>query len=317
MKKLLIPIVSLLFIISLDSCKKDSDSNSDQQQPVGDTTRVVKTIVTDNSSNSTPETTYYEYDKSGRIVSLKDSSDPSYYFTFTYSGDEVTVEESPAVQGNFNFKARYKLNSKGLPVQRIGVEYMDEMKEANPIYDVHVDTTNFEYDAAGLLVKATGFQYDTTWRTSSAAATRKPYTIAYTNQNGKLMAMKRTSVEYYSYKNTVSGQPGGFTTNVEENYAFEYANNYPNKVDSINAWLYYEAGSLYSNYAPTIKYAYLFDKMTHTTKRTQVEDGYVSNDEDDPQTRVIEYFQSGFVSSVTDNYGTTEWEKTRFTYNKQ
>lgn len=314
MKKSLIPIVSLLFIISLDSCKKDSDNQPVQQQPVGDTTRVVKTI--DNySGGSTPETTYYEYDKSGRIISLKDSADPGNYFTISYSGDEVTIEQSPAEPGDFNFKARYKLNGNRLPIQRISVEYLDEMSTAYPNYQVHADTCNYEYDAAGLLVKATGDHYDTTWRTGSVAATRRPFTISYTNQDGKLMAAKITAVEKYGYTNIAGGGISNkLTTNIEENYLFEYSKNYPNKVDSINAWLFFESGVLYSDFAPTIKYAYLYDKMSHSTKRTEVESGYVSNDSDDPQTRTIEYFPSGYVSFITNNYG-TNWDKIGLTYN--
>ncbi|MBO9204723.1 MULTISPECIES: hypothetical protein [Niastella] len=315
MKKLLIPIVSLLFIISLDSCKKDSDNQSEQQQPVGDTTRVVKTIYTHSSSSSTPETTYYEYDKSGRIVALKDSADATYYFNISYSGDEAIIQQSPAEPGNFSFTARYKLNSNRLPVQRIGVEYMNEMTATYPTFQVHADTTNYEYNAAGLLVKATGNHFDTTWRTSSVASTRRPYTISYTNQDGKLMAIKITAVEYYGYTQT-GGTPNKSTVNIEENYSFEYTKNYPNKVDSINAWLFVEAGVLYGDNAPTIKYAYLHDKMNHSTKRTYVESGYVSNDTDDPQTRTIEYFPSGYVSSVTFGDG-TYWDKTGFFYNKQ
>jgi YD repeat-containing protein len=316
MKKSLIPIVSLLFIISLDSCKKDSDSQPEQQQPVGDTTRMVKTIA-NYSGSSTPETTYYEYDKSGRIVSVKDSADPSYYYTISYSGDEVIIEQAPAEPGNFNFKGRYKLNSNRLPVQRISVEYIDEMTATYPTYQVSTDTVNYEYDAAGLLVKATGNHFDTTWRTSSVAASRKPYTISYTNQNGKLMAIKLTAVEKYGYTNIAGGgSPQKITTNIEENYTFEYNQNYPNKVDSINAWLSFEMGLLYSDYAPTIKYGYLYDKSTHTEKRTDVASGNVYNDTYDPHTRTIEYFPSGYVSAVTDNYR-TDWDKTFFTYNKQ
>ncbi len=70
MKKLLIPILSLSFIVSLNSCKKDDD------QAPEDTTRIEKLNYSySNSSNFT--TMLLEYDDQGRVTKLKDSSDPN------------------------------------------------------------------------------------------------------------------------------------------------------------------------------------------------------------------------------------------------
>lgn len=317
MKKSLIPILSLLFIISLDSCKKDSD-NPPQEQEVGDTTRVVKTTY-NHSTSSTTETTFFEYDKSGRIISLKDSADPSYYITISYVGDEAIFQEAPATPGNFNYSARYKLNSNRLPVQRITAENMDGMSTANPRFQIHADTCKFEYDAAGLLLKATGTRYDTTWSHYSQqqiyfSSNREVYTISYTNKDGKLMSAKIAGVEASSYTQ-VGGNTSKSATNNEENYSFEYTKNYANKADSINAWLYAELGTLYGDKFPAIKYANLPDKMNHSTKRTDVATGSETAYTDTPQTREVEYLPSGYISSITFSDG-KYWDKTRFTYNK-
>lgn len=316
MKKSLIPILSLAFIISLDSCKKDSD-NQPEQQEVGDTTRVVKTSY-NHSTSSTTETTYFEYDKSGRIISLKDSADPSYYITISYVGDEAIFQEAPAAPGNFNYSARYKLNSNRLPVQRITAENMDGMSTSTPRFQIHADTCRFEYDAAGLLIKATGTGYDSTWsnysQSISFSSNRKAYTINYTNNDGKLMSVKISGVEESSHTQ-VGSNTYKSTTNTEENYSFEYTKNYANKADSINAWVFAELGSLYGEKIPAIKYANLPDKMNHSTKRTDVATGNVNTNTDDPQTRVLEYLPSGYISSITFSDG-TYWDKTRFTYNK-
>ncbi|OQP56839.1 hypothetical protein A3860_09655 [Niastella vici] len=316
MKRSLIPILSLLFIISLDSCKKDSDNQPEEQQ-LGDTTRVVKTNY-NHSTSSTTETTFFEYDKSGRIISLKDSADPTYYITISYVGDEAIFQEAPADPGNFNYSARYKLNSNRLPIQRITAENMDGMSTANPRFQIHADTCKFEYDAAGLLVKATGTGYDTSWSKYSQAvyysSNRKAYTINYTNQDGKLMAVKITGVEESS-NTQVGANTYKSTSNTEENYSFEYTKNYGNKADSINAWVFAELGTLYGDKFPAIKYANLPDKMNHSTKRTDVATGVVNTYTDDPQTRELEYLPSGYISSITFSDG-KYWDKTRFTYNK-
>jgi hypothetical protein len=316
MKKSLIPILSLLFIISLDSCKKDSD-NQPEEQVVGDTTRVVKTNYS-HSTSSTTETTFFEYDKSGRIISLKDSADPTYYITISYVGDEAIFQEAPATPGNFNYSARYKLNSNRLPIQRITAENMDGMSTAHPGFQIHADTCKFEYDAAGLLVKAAGTGYDTTWskydQSIYFSSKRKAYTIAYTNKDGKLMSAKITGVEESS-NTQVGGSTYKSTTNTEENYSFEYTKNYANKADSINAWVYAELGTLYGDKFPTIKYANLPDKMNYSTKHTDVATGNENTYTDDPQTREVEYLASGYISSITFSDG-KYWDKTRFTYNK-
>ena len=318
MKKTLIPVLSLAFIISLDSCKKDSD-NQPEQQEAGDTTRVVKTTY-NHSTSSTTETMYFEYDKSGRIISIKDSADPTYYNTISYVGDEAIFEEAPAAPGNFNWSARYKFNSNRLPVQRITAENMDGMTTSNPRFQIHADTCKYEYDAAGLLLKATGNHYDTTWShytgsSISYSSNRKPYTIEYTNQNGKLMAVKITGTEASSYTQ-VGGSSYTSATKIEETYSFEYTKNYPNKADSINAWVYAELGVLYGEKWPTIKYANLPDKMTESTKRTDVATGQESTYTHKPQTMEVEYLPSGYISLITFSDG-QYWDKTRFTYNKQ
>lgn len=310
MKKSLIPILSLGFIISLDSCKKDSDKQPEEQ------TRVVKASYT-HSSSSTIETTFFEYDNSGRIISLKDSADPSYYLTISYNGDEAFMQEPPPAPGNFNYSVRYKLNSDRLPVQRISAENMDGMSKPNPSFQIHTDTCKFEYDAAGLLVKATGTGYDTSWskydQSINFSSNREAYNINYTNTDGKLMACKISGVSVSKHTNNTSTYNS--TSNFEENYLFEYTKNYVNKADNINAWVYAEVGSLYGEKFPAIKYAYVHDKMTRSIKSTNLVTGEENSYTYTPQNRTIDYLPSGYVSAITYNNG-NGWNKTTFTYNK-
>jgi hypothetical protein len=316
MKKSLIPILSVLFIISLDSCKKDSDSQPEEQQEVADTTRVVKTSY-NHSTSSTTETMFFEYDKSGKIISLKDSADPSYYVTISYNGDEVTFQESPPKQGNYGYRAHYKLNGNRLPVQRITVEGMDAMSATYPRFEIHTDTCKYEYDAAGLLVKATGKGYDSTWSKNQASpyirSIRKAYTTNYTNKDGKLMSVKTLGTE--ETIQTIGANTYTDAMNTEENYSFEYTKNYLNKSDSINAWLFVELDLLYSSKFPMIKYANLPDKMRHTTKSTDPATGDVYNNSDESYSVELEYLPSGYISSVKFTDG-NYWDKTRITYNK-
>lgn len=317
MKKSLIPILSLLFIISLDSCKKDSDNNQPEE-----TTRVVKLNYSQRSTNSSitdSETTYFEYDNSGRIISLKDSADPSYHVTISYVGDEAIVQEA-FEPGEFNYSVRYKLNSDHLPVQRIIAETLDNMTGANPRFVLTGDTCKYEYDAAGLLVKATGTHSDTSWSKNNNqsvyySAGKKTYTISYTNKDGKLMSAEIIGIQAYS-----STQVGGNTyksnTRTEENYSYEYTKNYANKVDKINAWLFDNMETLYEENIPAIKYAYLPDIMNHTTKTTDLATGSETSNYTHPtQTRELEYSPSGFISSIVYS-DRSNWKKYWFTYNK-
>jgi hypothetical protein len=317
MKKSLIPILSLLFIISLDSCKKDSDNQPPEQQ-VGDTTRVIKATYTYEGS-STIETIFFEYDKSGRIISLKDSADPGNYVTISYVGDEAIFEDAPATPGNFNYSARYKLNSNRLPVHRITAEKMDGMSTSTPRFQIYTDTCKFEYDAAGLLVKAAGTGYDSSWANYTQSgvyfsSTRKAYTINYTNKDGKLMSFKINGTEAFT-STRVGGSTNKSAESTEENYSFEYTKNYANKVDSINAWVFCEVGTLYGKKFPTIKYGYLHDTMNYSIKRKDLSTGIEYPYTDAPKTRTLEYLPSGYVSSIT--YSTSKgWNRTTFTYNK-
>ncbi len=59
MKKFVIPVLSLLFIISLDSCKKDSDQPEEEQQP-----RLLK-VSNSRDGNSSVFAYIFEYDESG------------------------------------------------------------------------------------------------------------------------------------------------------------------------------------------------------------------------------------------------------------
>ncbi|MCS3797065.1 hypothetical protein [Niastella sp. OAS944] len=317
MKKSLIPILSLLFIISLDSCKKDSD-----KQPE-DTTRVVKVSNYYTGSNGDEyDATILEYDKSGRVISLKDTSDPSSGFTVSYVGDEIILQQAQTQPGSNVYSARYKLNSNYLPIQRITADGRNDMTATNPSFVLYADTTKFEYDAAGLLVKATGAGYDTTWAKYSStqtyiSASRKVYTISYTNNDGKLMAVNINEAETYRTMQVGSNNSSSSSAyNNEEIYSFEYTKNYANKVDKINAWLFAELGLLYKGKIPMIKYANLPDKMSRIRKTTHVASGSTNTIIDEPRTTEVQYLPSGYISSITytDKY---DVDKYNFTYNNQ
>ena len=117
-----------------------------------------------------------------------------------------------------------------------------------------------------------------------------------------------------------STQVGGSTyksnTNIEEIFSYEYTKNYANKVDSINAWVFYEEGLMYDEKVPAIRYANLPDVMVRSTKRTDVATGSVNSSYTYPaQTREVEYLPSGYISSIKYTNGNS-WKKTTFTYNK-
>jgi hypothetical protein len=315
MKKSLIPILSLLFIISLDSCKKDSDKQPEEEPEVADTTRVVK-IHNSYSGGSDTYTTIFEYDQSGRIIKIKDSSNGAEYFTISYNGDEATFKETPS-SPNFHHMVRYKLNSNHQPAQRISVESSQYVGAPASQYAIFTDTLRYEYDAAGLLVKATGAGYDSTWNNYSGTTYRvnhKVYTYTYTNKDSKLMSAKSSGLE--DERITNSGGTSKSATQTDVSYTFEYTKNYANKADVKNAWVFAELDLLYAYQYPMIKgYANFPDKIVHSSKRTDLASGNVYGVSEVTSSFELEYTPAGYISTFTTKDG-SKWDKYLFTYNK-
>ncbi len=298
MKKLLIPILSLSFIVSLNSCNKDSDD----PQPEEDTTRIEKLNYT-YSGGSDFTTMLLEYDDQGRVTKLKDSSNPNYYISLTYNGDEVVWnDKTEEIGANDTYIVRYRLNSNYQPVQRISVEINNSMDDPqNTYYSEYKDTLKYEYDAAGLLLKATGGSYDSSW-----SITRREVMVllvnlirnTYTNKDGKLMSFKVSALQ--ASNSFWDNNPYKENTKTEGTFTFEYNKNFANKTNDKNAWILAEKEVLMFDYKyPLIKtYSTLPDKFSYTGTTTDAQTGDLKNESKDEGALEAGISPSGLVSTA-------------------
>ncbi len=108
-----------------------------------------------------------------------------------------------------------------------------------------------------------------------------------------------------------------YTTTSEGDYVFTYDNNYGNKVDNKNAWLFAEIGLLYSYEYPMFKNTGMPEKMRYTETTKNVETGNIINTSKESYNRLLEYAPSGYISTAI--YGDEDMHnqsKTVFTYDK-
>ncbi len=144
-------------------------------------------------------------------------------------------------------------------------------------YSEYKDTLRYEYDGAGLLVKATGGAYDSSWsnyQSGSYGSERRSYTHTYTNKDGKLMSFKvnalTSSSAHWNNTNTYNSK-----TKTDGTYTFEYNKNFANKTNDKNAWILVELEVFLFNYKyPLIKtYSTLPDKFSYASRTTDAETG--------------------------------------------
>lgn len=319
MKKLLVPVLFLFPFILLYSCKKDSASNSDNNNN-SDSPRLVKLQMSSSSNSYTP--VVFNYDQSGRIVSIADSAKPTQPFiTISYTTDAATITQIATTSVNYQlYKSSYKLNSNNQPVQRIRYDSSNALASSYPQLEVSKDTCKYEYDAAGLLLKATGTHYDSSWYNFNVVeitVERKAYTRNYTNNAGMLMSSKSTSTGFVNY---TRGAAATIKTNknIEENYSFQYTNHNSNKTDFVNAWIFAELGLLYTVDYPLIKtYAYYPDKISYSTTSTNADNGQFLSTSTANYTNTLEYTSSGYIAAYTQTEGSgSYWDKFKFIYDK-
>jgi YD repeat-containing protein len=218
----------ILALLVFFSCKKSKDTDAIRL-------RTVESI--DYMGNAVY--TKYSYDHQGRITSItenKANEQPVTLATISYNGNEAVLLSSyddPSYKQTKEL--RLTLDATGKLLKRI--EYTYRVNKAfliKPAEEFRYDTMAYEYDAAGLLKKATGNRQDSAWLQPDHTVKRQFIsTINYTNSGNNITAMD----EYvtYPYATTL----GGVTTisggSSEYHRVFNYTKAFPNGADFKNA----------------------------------------------------------------------------------
>lgn len=248
-----------------------------------------------------------DYDGQGRITRISQSTNNNTAVVsanISYSGNEVLIVE-PAVNNAaqvFTREIKYVIDGSNRPLSRIE-QRTEEYKApaAIPQRTFYSDTAAYTYDANGLLLRKTGSTRDSTWFNPGQVQTMvgtEAYTATYTNTNGNLSEMVKTTIEKYR---TVSG----FATysdqsSEEEKIAFEYTKSYANKTDFKNAFLLEEFEVLLYRYPLNKIYRNLPDRFTQTIV-TRDAMGAVTGSESSSGTIALTYNKYGFVELIGDN----------------
>ncbi len=105
---------SLLTLLIFSSCKKDNSVSNGNGNGNSTTTKVVSSIITDNSNGSSiTEYKTYQYDAQGRVTY---ANGEIYEENYSYSGNSVVRIKLPHILGYSYDTTTFNLNTQGLAV---------------------------------------------------------------------------------------------------------------------------------------------------------------------------------------------------------
>lgn len=300
-----IPVL-VLAVVAL-SCRKEKK----QVNPAD-----VRLLRTESVTAGITHKRNFEYDASGRIIGVthqENNKAPVPYLTITYNGNEVTLT-GPVFGPAFIDETKLTLDAEKRVVKKTKYSYLEfGPPVTNPQRTYIYDTLVYEYDAAGLLKKATGNIYDSTWYNPgqpTIALTRSSVVVNYTNTNGNLATINKITTETGNSWQVGGPAPQGATTTREENVVFQYNRVYANATDFTNAAILNEI-ELFNLSPLNKKYANLPEKATISSV-TRDQAGNTIFSSNDVTNVTLGYNSYGFLSSLLQASGT---EPVRFIYN--
>ncbi len=258
--------------------------------------------------------TGFEYDNSGRITGF--FATPTFEgdnFTFdkiTYNGNEavmiLTIPPYPLPGLHSADTVWFTLDNDNKALKRIHYHFDEDdgSSGTSPFWQYIYDTTNYEYDAAGLIKRETVSSKNINMNnlsgypdtTSSYGIKIKDYTVL----NGNVVG--RTST-WFSNNQTV-----------EETITYEYNNAYPNNLLMTNPAVLMEC-NLFYGWPINPKYKNIPEKITNTTVYKDAS-GAVVNTTDTSNSLSFTYDANGHMATMTDPAfpPNIKWY---FTYGKQ
>src|SRR5690554_3510326 len=171
MKKISTLIALVCIVISIQSCKKEKDTNPVPTPPKKEC-RITAITVGGNTSS-------FSYNNDKKVSQIITSGTPEETKTFTYNGNTINIitKSGTTVDG----KSVLTTNDEGK---------ISRLEQRDLITDTVTYSTNFEYSSNGELLKAT--------HNSGSAS---PNIVNYAYSNGNLMSFSNsgdvTTYEYY------------------------------------------------------------------------------------------------------------------------
>jgi len=299
MNKLLFPLLTVLSLAV--ACKKNTHVNTDEAR--------LETMKTTDSSGKVTALTF-PYDQQGRIagyVYTAPNGSGTSQASVVYFGNEITIYYTPSNSATFTSSSVvwYKLNANNVPDRRIEADIVHVNDATGKQDEITTDTTDYFYDASGLLIKATGSYFDTTWYKDYTGfpqieTHRTKYTRDYTNSNNMMTAVVINKVDNYI---AIRGTIVTGTEYTDANYTFEYNHKYPNKTDFKNAVVLGEFGVIFNkDYLMNKAYTYIPDKITYAETVRYLSGTPASTSFSNTVNLTWGYNGYGFISSLNDNY---------------
>jgi hypothetical protein len=235
-------ILSLLFLVLLNSCKKD-----DSIEPIAVSKKLVKMSFAD------PASTPYviEYDAQGRVSRIQEDDDE--IITLTYNGNEVKVKAFRTSENREVFSFAGTLNAKGYLVQGTAISQYN-------ISTVTGQTITYEYNQDGYMTKKT-----------IATSQGDVYVYEYTYSKGNMTAYKAYRNGNFEWGGTweYSDTPADKSNlNWEQ---FNFPNKFTGKTNKLLPSKYMASSGWFVNYNYTI------DNQGYATSNTLTfDDGKVN-----------------------------------------
>lgn len=148
--------------------------------------------------NKVNETFSYSYDESGnRVREIRESASDSIEITFTYRGSQLIMETWLYADTTFNGQVKYSYNSLGQLMQEIEDYSPNSFGITDYLYDTRgkliqmkgVETTSYDYNDKGLLIKET-----------RKPTLSKRETLIDANTNRKINPKKLKQFVFYRYE---------------------------------------------------------------------------------------------------------------------
>lgn len=304
-------LTSLLCLLLFVACKKEEvPVNTDEVRLKG-----IETIFRDGQKNNLN----IDYDGIGRIskVSSSSNNDPAeLVFDVTYTNNIIRLIY-------FHENSSYMtiadttwlvLDGSQRTAQRRKHIFFSSSVPQEPTQRTYIhDTTNYEYDVAGLLKKQTSSIWDSTWHnqgftriTTTRSNSITNYNVQSNNVVGSNTITNRTTTSQQLGTRYVSSE------SQQTNYTYHYSKAYPFKTDFTNAAVLNEI-SLFFGVPASKSNTYIPDKIeTSTVKKDG--NGNITSTDNFTYNQSFSYNSYGFVTSIFDerNPGTI----TNFIYTK-
>jgi hypothetical protein len=229
MKKIHLFLLAIMCLILAASCSKNSPN--DNNPPVSEQKWRMLTYKTANSLDSSEFT--FQYDADGKMSSATqkyNQQSPIPSFNIQYAGNDITIRYRDDPTGEDTVSLFLDNNKKKTKRVMHGI-YLPQ--PVSPFTDYRRDTSDYEYDGTGLLLKETVHHRDTiNWPNGDWLIKNGLEVINYNNSNGNLASV--THLRHDTSRSVIAGVAKTKITTTEITANMSYTKQFPNKTDFTN-----------------------------------------------------------------------------------